>query len=168
MVHLVDNVVVRMSPQEVVVLEGEFRDERRPVTFSRGYLDSGSFSDFAYGRGVDAEDVNAQLLAVLHDKISRIDVPCHLTEMQSTKLKLAGRGDIKRFFDCAHQAESRFAQYRELDDKPALAIWLKEMKSMHDNLRYNSFTQIFGSRSLFSHTFQNVLTVEQKLKFSAQ
>lgn len=54
-----------------------------------------------------AERAGRQLEAKLEDRIVRVDRICGLTDAQEVKLRLAGRGDIKRLLDRAADTRSR-------------------------------------------------------------
>lgn len=54
-----------------------------------------------------ADGARARLKRELSEHVSQIDRACRLTEEQQRKLLLAGRGDIKRFFDCYEQVKEK-------------------------------------------------------------
>src|SRR4051794_36939057 len=51
-----------------------------------------------FGRHGGEAAVRIRLDSLLADRIATIDRTCNLTDAQERKLRLVGRGDIKRFF----------------------------------------------------------------------
>src|SRR5207245_228361 len=58
-------------------------------------IDLTIFQQYGGSAAAARSRLNAQLL----DQVQDIDRTCKLTDAQNQKLQLAGRGDIKRFFD---------------------------------------------------------------------
>ena len=58
-----------------------------------------NFNQWAFGGRGDANTIRQRLDSVLTLKVEEVERACSLTEAQSKKLRLAGRGDIKRFSD---------------------------------------------------------------------
>src|SRR5262249_46788750 len=84
---------------------------------------------------------------------------CRITEHQRKKLELAGRGDIKRFFD--HIEEYRRQIHRPNTGADELRTILQDLKRSQMAYRRG----IFGDGSLFTKTLKPALTPEQRAKY---
>jgi hypothetical protein len=62
-----------------------------------------SYDEMLYGKGNDAAAVRRRLEDQLRANLAEIDRVCGLTPAQAEKLRLAGRGDIHRFFERAEE-----------------------------------------------------------------
>jgi hypothetical protein len=91
----------------------------------------------------------------LTSHLNDVDRICSLTAVQKNKLLLAGRGDIKRFFD--HVEETRTRIHHEWLDRVELQAILQEFQRRAPNSR----PELFGEKSLFSKSLKNTLTAEQ-------
>src|SRR5262245_11069741 len=77
--------------------------------------DSG-LNHLAFGAGCDAAAARLRFDELIEQRIAAIDRCCALTADQSSKLKLAGRGDAHRFLDRVEVLRPRM---RSLKDVPA-------------------------------------------------
>ena len=85
-------------------------------------------------------------------RIDDLDRVCALSESQKQKLRLAGQGDIKRFFD--RVADSSGSSAGQTD--PNQNIW-QEIQPLQIELN----TGLFGDESLFAKTIKRTLDREQ-------
>jgi hypothetical protein len=110
------------------------------------------------GSGANA---GRQMESVLENEIRTVDTRCALTEPQTKKLQLAGRGDIARW-------QSRVSDLRrkcagaEMDQEQYTAIMM-ELQS----LRLAVQSGPFGEMSLLRKTLRKTLTDEQLTQFRA-
>jgi hypothetical protein len=115
-----------------------------------------AFEGAVYGtRG--AVGARQQVEAALQQKIDSIDMISGLTDIQRQKLRLAGRGDIKRLFD---QIERQKEQLRDIDDNDVEGVRLsieQHVVLFSEKLRSGPFDQ----GSLFVKTMLKILTPEQ-------
>jgi hypothetical protein len=88
-----------------------------------------------------------------------VDRICVLSDAQRKKLQLAGRGDIKRFFD--HVEESRKQIHHEPIGRAELMLILQEFQRRPPNSR----PDLFGESSLFSKTLKNTLSADQFARY---
>src|SRR5262249_30525196 len=89
-----------------------------------------------------AEQFRRRLEFSLTSRANDVNQICVLTAMQEKKLLLAGRGDIKRFFDRVHDA-TRKIHNGSIDQLELQAILLEFQRSTR-----NARPEIFGERSL--------------------
>jgi hypothetical protein len=97
-----------------------FRNEIRRWMREGAIPDEDSFEDWAFG-GEDGEKrFRDQLDDLLDSKLQAVDRATRLTASQRRKLRLAGRGDIKRLLDLIDDARTEFerasADLRRLPD----------------------------------------------------
>jgi hypothetical protein len=99
--------------------------------------------------------MRVDLDSLLTVRIESIDRSCGLTELQKKKLRLAGRGDIKRFFDKIDEKRAKVVNTKH-DQAQANAIF-QEVQQLQ--FTYNS--GVFGDASIFAKTVKKTLTDEQ-------
>jgi WD40 repeat protein len=93
-------------------------------------------------------------------QIERIDQAYGLTEAQKQKLRLAGRGDIKRFFDRYESVKQKF-QLIEQDAQKLQAIW-QDVQPLQA-----AVSDLFQGDSLLFKSLPNTLTAEQLARYEA-
>jgi len=130
------NAVVNFEPFEPQVSEQQFdawvfRQDRTPEA-ARWRLDS-----------------------LLELQIDEYDRACKLTADQKQKLQLAGRGDIKRFFDRYETAKDRFRNLGA--DHQNVQEILQEANPLSSSLQAG----LFGETSILRRSIPNVLAAEQ-------
>ena len=64
------------------------------------------FDQWAFGGRMTGNTIRNKLDSLLTMQIEEIDRSCTLTEAQKNKLRLAGRGDMKRFLDRVEEKRS--------------------------------------------------------------
>lgn len=101
------------------------------------------------------ERINSHLKMKL-DELHRI---CNLTEDQQKKLRLAARGDMKRFFDEVEEVRRKFLKVR--NDQNAFNNLWQEISP----LQQQQAKGLFGDTSLFTKTIRRTLTDEQQAKY---
>ena len=84
-----------------------------------------------------------------------IEASCKIDAAQRNKLRIAGRGDIKRFFDRMSDLKRR---YRQVKGKPAELARLQQALSA---IKRGTSDNLFGETSLFCKTLLAVLSSEQ-------
>lgn len=121
-------------------------------------------SDQQFDRWVFAGAGNADrrrdaLDSLLSMRIADVDRACGLTEPQRKKLRLAGRGDIKRFFDRVEDKRREFQVVR--NDQRKLNEFLNSLRPM----RVAPSTETFGEGSIFSKVLKTALDEDQSAKY---
>src|SRR5262245_60226009 len=122
------------------------------------------YDEMLYGKGNDATAARRRLEERLRSKIADIDRVCALTPAQAEKLRLAGRGDIHRFFERADELRIKIEGAREwdADDLRSLMTRVTPLMSECHALRDDALSaNIFASGSLFAKMLPRVLTPEQ-------
>ncbi|HLQ43829.1 MAG TPA: hypothetical protein VK137_03800, partial [Planctomycetaceae bacterium] len=84
-----------------------------------------------------------------------VDRACGLTEAQKKKLQLAGRGDIKRFFERVEELRKKFLLVRR-DQQKFNEIW-QDIQPLQMTLN----SGLFDDQSFFHKTVRRTLTAEQ-------
>jgi hypothetical protein len=165
-VHLLNGFIVvctkEAAPAEVV--DGEEIERPRAELGWHAELAAGTIDDFIFGRGISDIDVQTRLAVHLQQKILAVDRTCLLTDLQKRKLEVAGRGDMKRFFNRVTRLKGDVETYREIKEKPQLSEWLKQMYGLHAEInliRQGPYDFLFDDGSMFSKTLRNLLTAEQ-------
>jgi len=110
------------------------------------------------GRGENAAGARLWLDALLFRKVDNLNRFSGLTEIQKQKLHLAGRGDIKRFFDSVEDQRRRVLMIDEdaLDRKT-----VEEIAQATRQLRHGLDLGPFEEGSLFAKAVHRTLTPRQ-------
>ena len=90
-------------------------------------------------------------------RIDDLDRVCRITEAQKNKLRLAGRGDIKRFFDKVEALKRKFQQGQ---NDPNTNIW-QEIQPLQVELNAG----LFGDDSIYAKTIRRTLSPDQEARF---
>lgn len=122
------------------------------------------FADENFDQWVFQNQGNAQagrkrietMLALQSDEADRV---CALSDLQKKKLQLAGRGDIKRFFDRVEEVRKKF-QLVKNDQNKFQEIW-QEIQPLQTSLSAG----LFGDESIFRKTLRKTLTDEQSAQY---
>jgi hypothetical protein len=109
-----------------------------------------NFDRWLFDDGRPEEERQGHLEAILQSKVELAIRAHRLTEAQRAKLRLAGRGDIKRFFDRVEERRSAF----EIDRRDFKTGWAALQ-------RLGDLSQIyhegpFGDGSLFAKTLHRI------------
>jgi hypothetical protein len=123
-----------------------------------------SYDEMLYGKGNDAAEVRRRLEVQLRSKIAGIDRVCALTPVQAEKLRLAGRGDIHRFFERAEAIRLKIDAASEWDAADLQTLMQRVVALMSDGraLREAALdVSFFGTGSLFAKALHRVLTPDQ-------
>jgi hypothetical protein len=100
-------------------------------------------------------EVRAQLETILALKIEYLDRACGITGSQKRKLELAGRGDVKRFFDAVDEHRQRYDAVK--NRQQAFAKLQTEVQALANRRG----KQLFDEASIFAKTLSKMLTAEQ-------
>ena len=96
------------------------------------------------------------LLTLQVDDVARM---CTLSEAQKKKLLLAGRGDIKRFFDLVEEKRKKFDKVKQ--DQNKIGEIYQELVPLQAALN----SGLFGDGSIYSKTIRNVLSEEDSVRY---
>jgi hypothetical protein len=114
---------------------------------------------WVFGRYGGSGGARTKLDSSLLVRIQDVDRACGITEAQKQKLRLAGRGDIKRFFDKVEALKRRFQQGQ---NDPNTNIW-QEIQPLQVELN----TGLFGDDSLYVKTIRRTLDHDQTARFES-
>jgi hypothetical protein len=96
------------------------------------------------------------LLALQVDDVARM---CSLSEAQKKKLLLAGRGDIKRFFDRVEEKRKKFEKVKQ--DQTKIGEIYQELVPLQVALN----SGLFSDGSIYSKTIRRVLSEEEDARY---
>jgi hypothetical protein len=109
----------------------------------------------------NAAGARGRLVTQLTLHVEDIDRVCKLTDAQKKKLDLAGRGDIKRFFD-RYDIVKQKCQALKGDAEGQQRIW-QEINPLQNTLQ----TGLFHQDSLFYKSLHHTLTPDQSSPYAA-
>ncbi len=117
------------------------------------------FERWLFGIDGNAETARRIAEARLRSRIGFIDQLCGISREQSKKLELAGRGDLKHFFD--HVQEMRERCRAAEDDIVRLRRIVEEAQDQGKVFRQ----QLFNDESMFAKTLRTTLDAEQSVRY---
>jgi hypothetical protein len=103
----------------------------------------------------------SRLESLLKLQVADVGRTCGTTEAQQKKLDLAGRGDIKRFFDSIEEVKRK---HTPLKNDPVV---IQQVYQEIQPLRVQASSGPFGAGSLFSKTLRKILSEEQAARYAA-
>jgi hypothetical protein len=132
------------------------------------------FTDQNFEMWVFQQDQNAagarkRLDAQLTLHVDAIDRACKLTDPQKKKLRLAGRGDIKRVFDLYDVAKQKFQVLKQVHQKEP-EKWQDNWQKMWQDISPIQQTLqagVFHDDSLLLKSVRHALTAEQLPRYEA-
>jgi hypothetical protein len=132
-----------------------------------------NFEQWVFQRGggtvQNAASARKELDRSLLLNIQNIDRVCKLTEAQKKKLQLAGRGDIKRFYDHYEVVKKKFHRLKpkQQDDNDWQEHW-NELWQDINPLQMSFQNGLFHEDSLLHKSLRHTLTAEQLPRYQAQ
>jgi len=103
------------------------------------------------------ESLNSQLAL----QAEHVDRACELTDAQKKKLQLAGRGDIKRFFDSYEEIKKKFQSLKH-DRQKVNQIW-QDIQPLQSTMKAG----LFHLDSFLYKSLRNTLTDDQFTRYAA-
>ena len=122
----------------------------RPINLNEMSLARDNFDRWVFGEGVDEEKRRGHLHSLLSGKISSLEKMREINAEQSERLRLAGSGDIKRFFDRVEERRSDFEVARREFNTGRIALGQLEPLSTE----YQAGP--FGNDSFFAKTLRKI------------
>lgn len=116
------------------------------------------FEQWVFRQHGNAAEARKRLNSQLRTQLGTIDRMCNLTDAQKEKLQLAGRGDIKRFFD---RYETVKRKYQSIEP---------DMQNLQQDTRLLQMALqggLFQEDSLLLKALPNTLTGEQFARYDA-
>jgi hypothetical protein len=133
---------------------------RAQFVYTMDYVDSCIFQQ---DRGVPA--ARQRLDSHLSIYLDELDRACKLSDAQKKKLQLAGRGDIKHFFDRYEHVKRNFKPFNQ-NQPDFQEVWQKlwqEVSPLQTSLQ----SGLFEEESLFLKSISNTLTPSQRKGYDA-
>jgi len=118
-----------------------------------------SFDQMVFQGSPDAATGRARIVAHLKLKLEEVNRVCTLNPDQTTKLSLAGQGDIKRFLDQVEALRVKFLEIRN-DQNRMNQFWQQVAP-----LQQKQTAGLFGESSIFAKTLSKTLTDDQRNKY---
>ena len=112
-----------------------------------------------FGRFGGSGGARNKLDSSLKLRIEDLDRSCHISELQKKKLLLAGRGDIKRFFDKIEEVKRKFQSGQ---NDPNANIW-QDIQPLQVELN----TGLFGDDSIYKKTISRTLGGDQLYRYES-
>ncbi|MHC5537395.1 hypothetical protein ACYOEI_04065 [Singulisphaera rosea] len=131
------------------------RGERQLPAWAANQMDY-----WLYGGGLNADSARDKLETILGVQIADIDQACGLSGLQKKKLRLAGHGDIKHYFD--RVAETRSAFDRVKGDAQKVIQLAQGIES----LSAIASAAPFGEGTVFAKALNSTLRPDQSSKYS--
>ena len=119
-----------------------------------------NFDMWLFGGGRNSQAARTRLESILSLEVDRLDKNCSMTDTQKKKLMLAGRGDIKRFFDKVAEKKRKFDQLK--NDQNRVGEIFQEIQPLQ--MTFNA--GIFNDGSFFAKTVKNTLNEEQTTRYA--
>jgi hypothetical protein len=117
------------------------------------------FERWLFGNDGDTDTARRIAEARLRSRVSFIDDVCRLTRPQRKKLELAGRGDLKRFFDRVRVLRQQFRTAE--DDLDRLARLIEDAEAEGELFR----REFFGDETLFAKALRATLDADQAARY---
>jgi len=111
-----------------------------------------------FGRYGGSGGARNRLDSALALRLEDLGRSCGLTDAQRRKLKIAGRGDIKRFFDRVEELKRRF----QAQTDPNANIW-QEIQPLQIEINAG----LFGDNSIYAKTIRSTLTGDQTARYTS-
>lgn len=118
-----------------------------------------NFDQWVFGGGKGAATVRASFDALLAMHLDEIDRACGLSDAQKAKLRLAGRGDVKRIFDVYAEKKKKFQVVKA--DQNRINEVLQDIQPLQAIIAAGPF----GEGSLFVKTLGKTLEPAQNERF---
>jgi hypothetical protein len=132
----------------------------------RVILFSGTFDELVYGSDGSAADARVRLHNRLREMLEKIDRISELTTAQRETLQLAGRGDIKRFFDRADQLQAMCDRHAEITDLDQFQKWTEDLRREAHALQHLLAEGPIDAQSLLAKTMKKTLSAGQSVRYT--
>jgi hypothetical protein len=134
--------------------------QQKFVAAQRVWTDE-NFDQWVFQQERNTSRARQRLNSLLALQVEDIDRACKLTDAQKNKLQLAGRGDIKRFFDRYETVKQKFQLIKQ-DEQKFQEIW-QDISPLQMTLQAG----LFYDDSLLYKSLHNTLTGEQFARYDA-
>lgn len=118
-------------------------------------LNDNQFDQWVFGSSPGAGGGRNRLDALLSLQVEDAARVCRLTEVQKKKLRLAGSGDIKRFFEKVDEKRKKFEKVKT--DQNKIGEIYQELSPLRSLIQ----SGLFDEGSFFSKTLRTILTDDE-------
>jgi hypothetical protein len=142
-------------------VEEEKADEVAAARVNRAFfvLNDAQFDQWVFGGPRNSRAGRSRLDALLSLQVDAVARTCGVSDLDRKKLLLAGRGDIKRFFDLVEEKRKKFDRVKT--DQNKVGEIYRELLPLQ--LAVNS--GLFGDGSLYSKTLKRILSPEDEMRY---
>ena len=130
-----------------------------PVVQNNFMMADENFDQWVFNNGSTSAQAKTKAETVLKLQIEDLDRICTLTEPQKKKLRLAGQGDLKRFYDLVEEKRRKFKAVQN-DQQKFNEIW-QDIQPLQQRVAAG----FFNDGSIYQRTIRKVLDQEQLSKF---
>lgn len=135
-------------------------DRVNRAAMDEAQLDRLIFANLGLGNADVARD---RLESHLTLRVEDLDRACRLTPAQQKKLLLAGRGDIKHFFDRVEEVKKKYTAEKDVNLQIRFQQIWREIQPMRSIVQ----SGLFGEGSIYAKAARAMLTPEQAAKYEA-
>jgi hypothetical protein len=118
-----------------------------------------TFDQWIFGASRNASQGRKRIESLLTLQVESVERACELSDAQKGKLRLAGRGDMKRFYAGVEEARKRFREARQ-DPNKFNQIW-QEIQPLQTKLN----SGFFDDASLFYKVLKRTLDAAQTAEY---
>lgn len=119
-----------------------------------------NFNMWVYGNSRDAKTARTRLETQIKLQIDEVASVARLTDTQKKKLELAGKGDVKRFFDLVEDKRKGFKAVQ--NDQNKFNEFYQELRTIQ--LKLNA--GLYGPDSFYAKTLNHTLDPDQTASFN--
>ena len=146
-------VTLTMPEQSAAADDNDDQPPERPVVplnLNEAVVERENFDRWLFAKEESAEKRQRHLEAILRKKVEAAVLAHKLTDKQTAKLRLAGRGDVKRLFDAVEDKRREFER-----DRQNLGTGLAAFRRL-EKLSQAYKDGPFGDGSLFAKTLNGI------------
>jgi hypothetical protein len=118
-----------------------------------------NIDQWMFGNWGNAVNCRTRLEGLLNLQIDEVVTVCGAAADQQMKLRLAGRGDVRRFFDRVTELRKKIDGMKNDQNK------INEIFQQIQPIQQELNTGLFGQGSLFDKTVRTILTAEQAVHY---
>jgi hypothetical protein len=137
------------------------REQRARIEREQRFVPGLNFEMYVFGVGQNATQALAGLTASLEHRVAQVDLACGLDKGQKKKLSLAGRNDIKRFFERFEETQRKVGDLPRAKQNNNLAY--QEAKPLQRIISSGLFTD----QSMFHKVLIATLETDQLTRLEA-
>jgi len=119
-----------------------------------------NFNVWVFGNSRDPQTARTRLETQIKLQIDEVARVTHLTDSQRKKLELAGKGDVKRFFDLVEEKRKGFKAVQ--NDQNKFNDFYQELRIIQTKMSAG----LYGPESIYSRTLKRTLNPDQVASFN--